>query len=633
MNTPATSTAAPSPAGDAAGPRAASRRALLCWAGRGALALPAAGLGTLLAGCAAVPGAPADAARTAGAAERAAAFDAWAEDFAADWVRLSPERATFTQYFGGAEQAQLERQLSPRTAAQRRRQRDLARAGLARVEAFAPATLPPAQRTDAATLRWSLQRTLAAQPFEGHGFVFNQLGGPQVQLPSFMAETHPLRRAIDAEAYLERLRQVPLRLDEAIALARDAAARGLLPPRFIAERARAQVAAFLALAPQDTPFVAALARRSANTQGLDAAARAAAVARAQALVEDGVRPAYARVAALLDELLPRTGDDAGLWRLPDGAAAYAQALATHTTTDMDADAIHRIGLREVARLEREMDAVLRRLGHAQGTVNQRVAALRLALQPPAEPDPRPMLIERFGAYVRDAQQRALPLFQAMPRAAVEVRRVPPLTERTASASYTTPAPDGSRPGVFWVPLPGPVFNIAGMRSLAVHEAVPGHHFQLALLQEMPELPRWRRHRIFGGGSANTEGWALYAEALAIEQGWYEGDDVSLVGALDAQLFRARRLVVDTGLHAMRWTRQQAIDYGISASEVERYVANPGQACAYMVGMLRILELREGARRALGPRFTLPAFHDVVLRAGSVPLDVLAEVVGRWQAAG
>jgi uncharacterized protein (DUF885 family) len=194
------------------------------------------------------------------------------------------------------------------------------------------------------------------------------------------------------------------------------------------------------------------------------------------------------------------------------------------------------------------------------------------------------------------------------------------------APSITPAPDGSRPGVFWAPLPGPVFNVPGMRSLAVHEAVPGHHFQLTIQQERTDLPRWRQRQVFGGGSAYTEGWALYAERLAIDHGWYEGDPQQLLGALDSQLFRARRLVVDSGLHAKKWTRQQAIDYGIQASEVERYVVTPGQACAYKIGELRILAERERAKQALGARFNLKEFHNAVLRAGNVPLDVLTLVI-------
>ena len=231
----------------------------------------------------------------------------------------------------------------------------------------------------------------------------------------------------------------------------------------------------------------------------------------------------------------------------------------------------------------------------------------------------------------DNQRRSQALFNLQPKAPVVVRREPALTERTAAAHYNAPAPDGSRPGTFWVPLPGPLFEIPSMRSLAVHEAVPGHHFQIALQQEQDDLPRWRQRRIFGGGSAHSEGWALYAERLAIDAGWYADDPHALLGALGSQLFRARRLVVDTGLHAKRWTRQQAIDYGIGAQEVERYVANPGQACAYMVGMLHILQLRDAARQRLGDRYTLKGFHDVVLKTGSVPLAVLTEVVQQWAA--
>jgi uncharacterized protein (DUF885 family) len=231
--------------------------------------------------------------------------------------------------------------------------------------------------------------------------------------------------------------------------------------------------------------------------------------------------------------------------------------------------------------------------------------------------------------VRDAQHRSDALFNLKPAAPVDVRREPPLTEAAAAAHYSLPAPDGSRPGIFWVPMRGPNFDVIRMRSLSYHEAVPGHHFQLAIQQEQKDLPKFRSQRIFGGGSAHSEGWGLYAERLAVEQGWYEGDVPGLLGALGSELFRARRLVVDTGMHAKGWTREQAIDYGIGSQEVERYIAWPGQATAYMVGMLRILELRDKARAELGDKFSLPAFHDVVLRAGSVPLDVLGDLVDQW----
>ena len=562
-------------------------------------------------------------------AAAATSFADWSENFAASWVRLSAERATAAQYFGADEQAALDRELTPLTPAQRDRRLALARAGLAQLQGFAASALTPDERVGAALLRWSLQRAVDEVPFEDHNFVFNQLSGPHLRYVSLLAENQPLRKPADIGAFLARLAQVDLRLDEAMTRAREAATRGLLPPRFILERARSQVQAFLAQPAADNDIVAGLARRSARIEGLPAEERQRAIDEATLLVQTRLRPAYQRVLALLDQLHPRTTADAGLWRLEGGDRAYAQRLAEFTTTTLTAEQIHAIGLREVARIEAQMDRVLAEQGRREGSVLARMAALRAELQPPAEPDPRPALIQRYADAVRDAQRRAVPLFNITPSAPVEVRRVPALTERTASAFYTTPAPDGSRPGIFWAPLPGPSFDVLRIRSLAVHEAVPGHHFQLALQQEQTDLPRWRQRRIFGGGSAHSEGWALYAERLALDHGWYDGDPHALLGALDGQLFRARRLVVDTGLHAKRWTREQAIAYGLSASEVERYVANPGQATAYMVGMLHMLALRDEVQSRMGPRFLLPAFHDVVLKTGSVPLDVLSDVVRRW----
>jgi uncharacterized protein (DUF885 family) len=276
-----------------------------------------------------------------------------------------------------------------------------------------------------------------------------------------------------------------------------------------------------------------------------------------------------------------------------------------------------------------MDVILRQLGYAAGTITARYQRLEAAIQPQGGGDPRPRILADATRMVRDAEQRAAALFDLRPEAPIDVRREPPFTEKTAAAHYTDPAPDGSRPGVFWLPLPGPTFQLLRLRSLTHHEAVPGHHFQIALQQEIADLPRFRRLGIFGSNSAYIEGWALYAERLADENGWFENDPRGRLGYLNSMLFRARRLVVDTGLHAKRWTRQQAIDYGINAQEVERYVVWPGQACSYMIGQLRIVELREKARSALGPRFDVKAFHNVVLGAGAVPLEVLEEEVNRW----
>jgi len=578
---------------------------------------------------AAVAAAARPATSSAQAAKPNKAFDTWSDRFAEDWVRQNPQLATSTQYFSGREQDLLDRQLTPLTDAQRKKMIALAKAGVARLDAFLAGPLSEEQRTSAAVMRWSLANTVASEPFEDYGFVFNQFSGVQVGLVNFMTNTHPMRRALDVGSYLARLDQVATRLDEALARAKSATSRGLIPPRFILERAQHQVDLFLQPAPAQNVLVTSFDARAAKLSDLAPEARAKATLEATRIVEAKIRPAYQRIQAFMAELHPKTGVDAGISRLPNGAAAYQQAIKTYTSTSLTAEEIHAIGLREVARIEGEMDRHLRSLGYAEGTVEQRMTQLDATFQPKGETDPRPELLQRYAAMVADAEKRSSAVFNLVPKAPVEVRREPPLTEASAAAHYSLPAPDGSRPGIFWVPMRGPKFDMIRMRSLSYHEAVPGHHFQLAIQQETTSLPKFRAQRIFGGGSAHSEGWALYAERLAVEQNWYEGDVPGLLGALGSELFRARRLVVDTGLHTKGWTREQAIDYGIGAQEVERYVAWPGQANAYMVGMLRILDLRARAQRELGDKFTLKGFHDVVLKNGSVPLDVLGEVIDRW----
>ena len=569
------------------------------------------------------------AAAAAPAVKPNAAFDAWADKFANDWVRRNPQYATATQYFSGAEQDRLDRELTPQTPAQRKQAIDMAKQGLARLDKFLAGPLSETQRVSALVMRWSLSNTVANEPFEDHNFVFSQFSGVQVGLVNFMTQTHPMRRASDVDSYLARLDQVAARMDEALARGRSAAARKLIPPRFILERAQFQVDTFLKPAAPQNVLVTSLEQRTAGLKDLMPEARTAAIARATKIVEDKIRPAYTRVQAFMKDLHPKTDDTAGISRLPDGAKAYARALANYTSTTLGAEEIHEIGLREVARIEAEMDKHLRSLGFKEGSIEARMKALDATFQPKGEGDPRPAILASYVEMVKDAERRSAPLFNLKPRAPVVVLREPPLTEASAAAHYSLPAPDGSRPGVFWVPMRGPTFDMIRMRSLSYHEAVPGHHFQLAIQQELTGIPKYRSQRIFSGGSAHSEGWALYTERLAVEQGWYEGDVPGLLGALGSELFRARRLVVDTGLHMKGWTRQQAVDYGINVQEVDRYVAWPGQATAYMIGMLRILELRDKAKAELGAKFSLPGFHDMVLGAGSVPLDVLGQLVDGW----
>jgi len=569
------------------------------------------------------------AARAAFAAD--AGFDQWVDRFAAEWMRTDPSSATTAQYFSGAEQDALDRQLTPITREARAARVARAKEGLAELAKFDRTGLSAGQRVSADMLLWQLDMVVQAEPFDDYRYVFQQFSGVQVRLVNFLSQTHPIRNQRDVENYLARLELVAAQMDEGLAQAKDKASRGFIPPKFILTSTIAQFDRFLAGTPKENVLVASLDERVAKLPEVTAGARAGFVATAEKTVAGAIIPAFQRAQALLKEQLPGATDAAGVGRFPGGDQAYAQSLRQLTTTSYTAQQIHEIGLQEVARIEAAMDGYLQQLGYKDGSIKDRMANLEADLQPPAEPDPRPKLLARYVELVADAEKRAALLFDLKPVAPCEVRREPPFTEKSAAAHYTAPAKDGSQPGIFWAPLPGP-FEMTGMRTLVYHEAIPGHHFQVALQQEMTDLPRFRRDRVFGFISAHGEGWALYAEHLAAESGWYEGDLVGQLGQLDDELFRARRLVVDTGLHAMGWTRQQAIDYGIKASEVERYVVWPGQACSYKIGMLKILALRAKAQQALGPKFSLKEFHNVVLRTGSVPLAVLEQVIDDWIAA-
>lgn len=560
------------------------------------------------------------------------AFDAWAEALAADTIRADPDDATHTQYFNGAEQDALDRRLTPITREYRAARAAEARKSLAELAKFDRTKFDARQRTSAGVIEWSLNVEVNAEPFADHRFIFNQFRGLHVGLVNFLSQTHPIRNRRDIENYLARLELAAGQIDEGVRQARDAATRGFLMPDFIIKSVLGQFERFLADEPAKNILVTSLEERAAKLPDVPAVDRAKFVATATGLVTKSVIPAFQRAQALMREQLPLAKSDAGLWRLPGGDKAYANALRRFTTTELTAEEIHAIGLREVARIEKEMDGLFRQLGYTEGGIKERYEKLNLDSQPPADPDPRPALLEKYTAFLRDAEKRAALVFDLRPKAPVEVRREPPFTEKTAAAHYTQPAKDGSLPGVFWAPLPGPTFGILGMRTLVYHEGVPGHHFQIALQRETDSLPRYRRDGIFTGGSAFSEGWALYAEQLAAENGWYEGDIPGHLGQLNGELFRAKRLVADTGLHTQRWTRQQAIDYGISPSETERYIMNPGQACAYKIGMLKILELRARAQKELGGKFALKEFHNVVLQTGNVPLAVLEQVIDSYIAA-
>jgi uncharacterized protein (DUF885 family) len=558
-----------------------------------------------------------------------AGIDRFFDDFLERWVRQDPELATRMRLFPSAEQERLDARLSDTGDEFIHSRIRLARETLAELGKFDRATLTPAQRISAAMLEHGLRDVIDEEPFLALRFPMNQFNGPQSRIPTLMTDLHPLRTVRDAENYLARLQAFAPKLDQSVAGMRERAGRGLLLPRFILLETAQQMQRFAAPTPASNILVTSFARRLGNIPEIAQPRRDALAKKAEGLIAESVYPAYRRAADEISTEAAKATDVAGISRLPQGADAYAFYLRRYTTTSLSPERIPQIGLDEVKRIEAEMDGLLRKLGYTGGTVNQRMDKLEEDRQYPDTPDVRQSVLADYTRIVEDARRLSLSSFLHTPKTPCIVQRIPEFQEANAAANYQAPAPDGSRPGIFRVPLPGPRFNHVRMRSLAYHEAIPGHHFQLALQVEMTSLPRFRRQYPFGPLSAYSEGWGLYAERLASDLGWYKDDAVGDLGRLASELFRARRLVVDTGIHTKGWTRQQAIDYDIQRSEVDRYTAWPGQACSYKIGQLKILELRDRAKKQLGARFDLKEFHDVVLRNGAVPLALLESIVDDW----
>jgi uncharacterized protein (DUF885 family) len=556
-------------------------------------------------------------------------IDDFFRDFTIEWVRGNPNLATSSRYFKGEEQDRLEQQLTPDTDAYRRGRIQLARKGLAELGTFDHARMTGSQQVSADLMRWQLETQVREEPYLDYSFPLQQMSGANINLVEALTVRHPVANEQDAVHYVAALGQVGARMDEAIAAAGRLSAKNVIPPKFILQATIKQMQSFAGVPPVQNPFVAVFGQKMQTVTAINDTRRAELRARAEQIVNEQVNPAWRRAIALLESQLPRSNDDAGLWRLKGGADAYAFFLRRYTTTNLTADEIHQIGLREVDRIEKEMDAALRRLGRTEGSVKDRIEKLKQDLGYPKTEEGRTLIMRDVEGILRDAEKRSALLFDNTPKSPVVAQPFPRFREANAAANYNSPAPDGSRPGTFQIPLRPERMTRFGLRSLVYHETVPGHHFQIALQVENTDLPRFRQIGAFGGISALVEGWGLYAERLASESGWYDGDPEGLLGQLDSSLFRARRLVVDTGLHAKRWSRQQAIDYGIEASEVERYVVYPGQACSYMIGQLKIVELREKARKALGEKFSLKDFHNFVLRTGTVPLEILERQVDAY----
>ncbi len=543
-------------------------------------------------------------------------------DYSAEWARGNPNLASSTRYFTGIEQERLERQLTPVTAAWRAQRVEIASRGLDELRRMPRTGFSEQQQIAAELLESQLDTIVRGAAYDDFTFPLEQFAGANVTLVNTLTVVHPIRTELDADNYLARLGQVGLRMEEATADARRLAAKGIIPPRFILRATIAQMEQFIAPPPAQNALVTTLDEKLIAARAVTDERRAGLRAEAERIVAGHVYPAWRAAIALLQFQSGQATDAAGIWRLPGGAEAYAFQLRRHTTTNLSADAIHQIGLREVARIEGEIDTILRSIGRTQGSVKERIEQLRKDLAYPLTEAGRTAIMADIEVMIREAEKRAAAQFDLRPRSPVMAQPYPRFREANAAASYSSPPLDGSRPGIFQMPLRPDQMTKFRLRSLVHHETVPGHHFQIALDMENTYQPRFRRVRLFGGTTALSEGWGLYAERIAVESGWYEGDPEGLIGALESELFRARRLVVDTGIHAFGWTREQAIDYGIEVSEVERYVVNPGQATAYMIGQLRLIELREKSRAALGDRFNIKDFHNHVLLAGTLPLDML-----------
>jgi uncharacterized protein (DUF885 family) len=551
--------------------------------------------------------------------------DDFFRDFTDDWVRHDPNQAAATHYFSGDEQDQLERQLTPVDTREWQLDRlRRAKQGLAELAKFDRAQMTDAQRLSADLMQWQLGMVVRSDAYRDYMFPIEQFQGANISLVSNLTVRRTIATPRDAENYLAALGQVRARMTDAMNVARREDSEHIIPPRFILQATIKQMEEFIAPAPAQNTFVTVYNQKMMAVTAISPAQRQKFRTGAEKIVGEQIYPVWKEAISLLQSQIPKATDDAGLWRLKGGDQAYANELRQFTTTNLTAEQIHEIGLQRVKEIEAQMDGILRIMGRNDGTVQQRIDKLRQEMSYPntTSEESRNQIMVDINGIISDAQKRSAALFDEHPRAPVVAQPYPAFREANAASTYAAPAPDGSRPGIFQFPRRPDKMTKFGLRSEVYHETVPGHHFQIGLEVENNSLPRFRQIGAFGGISAFVEGWGLYAEHLASESGWYDGDPAGLLGQLNFELFRARRLVVDTGIHAEHWTRQQAIDYGIEPSEVERYVVFPGQACSYMIGELKIIELREKTKKALGDKFSLNAFHDVVLNTGTVPLDLL-----------
>ena len=505
---------------------------------------------------------------------------------------------------------------------------------------FNPAKLSSENQLSYRLFEKRAARSEGAYKYNDYGYVFDQMNGAQSQIPAFLINIHRIDNKSDARAYVNRLYGIGPAMAEAVGQAKARAAQGIMPPKWVYPYVINDARNVITGAPfgdgPDAPLYADFKGKVAKLN-ISQIEKDLLIADAAQALNASVKPAYEALVAEMTAQEKVAGTDDGVWRFADGAGYYAERLSNYTTTNMTPDQIHNLGLAQVARIHKEMGVVQKKMG-VKGDLQAYFNYMRT--------EPKfyaPETAEGRALYLSEtqkAQDLITPLlpkwFGVLPKAPLVVKPVEAFREKSAGkAFYQRPSPDGSRPGTYYANL----YKMADMpltevEALFYHEGVPGHHLQLAIQTELKEVPAFRQ---FGGVTAYSEGWGLYSEKLAKDMGLYT-DPARDFGRLQLELHRAIRLVVDTGLHHKRWTREQAIKYvednsadapGGIVKAIERYIIYPGQATAYMVGRLKISELRDKAQKALGKKFDIRGFHDTVLKSGPVPLDVLEEQVDAW----
>ncbi|MBW3616440.1 MAG: DUF885 family protein [Proteobacteria bacterium] len=555
-------------------------------------------------------------------------------------LERNPEEATAAGLDAGVHAARKSR-LNDRSPEARTRRLAEARRELAQLTAIPRGQLSPAARVDQDVVRYALEREIGdisgfvSSP--GSPYALSQLTGAYQSGPDFLDSQHTVKTRGDAEAYLLRLNALGTAIDQDLARQRQEAAAGVIPPDYVLDIAIAQTQALRA-APAGQSGLA----RSVGRRAREAGVAGDWTGQAAPIVERSVYPALDRQLVALRTLRARARPEPGAWRLPKGRELYARAVQAATTTNLTPAQIHTLGREQVRQISAQMDAILRAQGLTQGPVGARV--VEMSRRPdqlyPNTDAGREALLASLNDQIQGLQPKLPQLFGTLPKASVEVRRVPPAIQDGApNGYYQAPTLDGSRPGIYWINLKTvtdwPRFSLP---TLTYHEANPGHHLQITVAQENEAIPLIRRTAYY---SAHGEGWALYSEQLADEIGAYADNPLGRLGFLQALLYRAARLVVDTGLHDLRWSRERAtrefIDItgfpeGRAQREVDRYSVWPGQATSYKVGHNTWLRLRDKAKARLGSRFDIRAFHDAALAGGSMPLTVLERVVDEHIAA-